>query len=508
MNEVKTKGRGTMSAAGGASGPGGAAAAGERDDPVGAAESYEVTRNACVVCSPLGATIVFAGIERGMTLLHGSQGCATYIRRYTISHFREPLDVASSSFTEESAVFGGAANLRLALANVVKEYRPALVGVATTCLAETIGEDAASVRSALGLGNRTSASGTGSVPLEVLSGPEAPLVVAVSTPSYRGSHREGFRAALRALAEATNPRLDASPAGAESGKTAFTSFAGEPDSASLSSGAPSASSVAVFPAMVSPADIRALKADLAAFGLEVVFATDYSDTLDGGPWKAHRLLPEGGTPVSRLRLMRNASASIELGAALSPELSAAAYLEEAHGVPRNALNLPVGIQATDAFMDVLSDISGKPMPRSLEAERARLLDSYVDGHKYVFGKRALLYGDQDYVAALAAFLREVGMVPLLPEGEGRDFAQAEAAARASEARGARVDIVIGSGKGYKTSKKLDAPLVRLGFPVHDRFGGQRLRSLGYGGTQELFDRIVNALIERRQEDSHVGYTYY
>ena len=58
---------------------------------------YEVTRNACVVCSPLGATLAFAGIERGMTLLHGSQGCATYIRRYAISHFREPLDVASSS---------------------------------------------------------------------------------------------------------------------------------------------------------------------------------------------------------------------------------------------------------------------------------------------------------------------------------------------------------------------------------------------------------------------------
>jgi nitrogenase molybdenum-iron protein NifN len=50
--------------------------------------------------------------------------------------------------------------------------------------------------------------------------------------------------------------------------------------------------------------------------------------------------------------------------------------------------------------------------------------------------------------------------------------------------------------------------VRVGFPIHDRFGGQRLRILGYGGTQELFDRIVNALIERRQEDSHVGYTYY
>jgi nitrogenase molybdenum-iron protein alpha/beta subunit len=110
---------------------------------------YEVTRNSCVVCAPLGATLAFAGIKRGMTLLHGSQGCATYIRRYAISHFREPLDVGSSSFTEETAVFGGRKNLRLAFENMVREYKPDLVGVATTCLAETIGEDGASARRSL-----------------------------------------------------------------------------------------------------------------------------------------------------------------------------------------------------------------------------------------------------------------------------------------------------------------------------------------------------------------------
>ncbi|MFA6505238.1 MAG: nitrogenase component 1 [Treponemataceae bacterium] len=475
-------------------------ASGATSGPAAATEQFEVTRNACVVCSPLGATIVFAGIERGMTLLHGSQGCATYIRRYTISHFREPLDVASSSFTEESAVFGGAANLRIALANVVKEYKPALVGVATTCLAETIGEDAAAVRRALGLVDGKSAEFGAAVG----NGADAPLIVAVSTPSYRGSHREGFRAALRALAEATNPRINKSPPGAEFGKALFSSFSAEPDSASFLS----VPAIAVFTAMISPTDIRGIKADIAAFNLDAIFATDYSDTLDGGPWKAHRLLPEGGTPVASLRLMRHAAASLEFGATLSPELSAAAYLEEAHGVPRRAFSLPVGIQATDAFMDALAEISGKPMPRSIEAERARLLDSLVDGHKYVFGKRALLYGDPDFSEALAAFLREIGMIPLFPEGEGRDFAQAEAAARASAANGESIDLVIGNSKGYKTAKKLDVPLVRVGFPVHDRFGGQRLRTLGYGGSQELFDRIVNALIERRQEDSYVGYTYY
>ena len=76
------------------------------------AESKSATCNACKLCAPLGACLAFRGVEGAMPLLHGSQGCATYIRRYMISHFREPLDIASSNFSETAAVFGGRENLR------------------------------------------------------------------------------------------------------------------------------------------------------------------------------------------------------------------------------------------------------------------------------------------------------------------------------------------------------------------------------------------------------------
>jgi nitrogenase molybdenum-iron protein NifN len=57
------------------------------------------------------------------------------------------------------------------------------------------------------------------------------------------------------------------------------------------------------------------------------------------------------------------------------------------------------------------------------------------------------------------------------------------------------------------SRKNKLPFIRIGFPVHDRFGGQRLHHIGYRGTQELFDRIVNTVIEQRQSSSPIGYTY-
>jgi nitrogenase molybdenum-iron protein NifN len=49
--------------------------------------------------------------------------------------------------------------------------------------------------------------------------------------------------------------------------------------------------------------------------------------------------------------------------------------------------------------------------------------------------------------------------------------------------------------------------VRVGFPIHDRVGGQRILHLGYEGAQQLFDNIVNALMDAKQESSEVGYSY-
>ena len=79
------------------------------------AEPYVSTTNACKLCKPLGACLAFRGIEGAVPFLHGSQGCATYMRRYIISHFREPVDIASSSLGEKHAIYGGGPNLKLGL---------------------------------------------------------------------------------------------------------------------------------------------------------------------------------------------------------------------------------------------------------------------------------------------------------------------------------------------------------------------------------------------------------
>ena len=317
-------------------------------------------------------------------------------------------------------------------------------------------------------------------------------MAAASTPSYKGDQREGFRQATRAIVEAACPPIAA---------------ACPPGPAPAAAGG--IGPVAVFPAMLSPADLRELKRLFAAFGLDAVLVSDYSDTLDGGPWKdGGRLLNEGGTPVGRLRGLSTARYAIELGAPVGREASGAAYLAENFGTEMISLPLPSGVEATDRFLGELSRISGRPAPEGLAAERERLVDSYVDAHKVAFGASALVYGDPDLRQALRGLCAEVGMRAVQAAEGARGFAEVEAAAEAEAAAGRPVDLLIGNSKGYKAAKRLGVPLARVGFPIHDRFGGQRVSTLGYRGTQELFDRIINALIEKRQEESDVGYTYF
>lgn len=152
----------------------------------------------------------------------------------------------------------------------------------------------------------------------------------------------------------------------------------------------------------------------------------------------------------------------------------------------------------------------------------------MDGHKYVNGRRAVVYGEADLVAGVVDFLSEIGIQPVIcatgDRGghlvsavqeivdqkhhdkikviEGVDFVDIEAVVRDANA-----DLMIGHSKGYSLSRKIDIPLVRIGFPIHDRVGGSRMLHVGYKGAQTLFDRIANTLLERRQATSDVGYTY-
>jgi len=430
-------------------------------------KSFVSTRNSCKLCAPLGASLVFKGIEGCVPLIHGSQGCSTYIRRYMISHFKEPVDIASSNFSEESTIYGGSRNFIDGINNVIKQYKPQVIGIASTCLSETIGEDIPGE-----IRQFTKAYDQTDQPL--------PLFIHASTPSYCGSHAEGFHhtvlSTVKTLAE----------------------YRSKTDQ------------VNILPGMVSPADIRYLKEVMSDFGLTYVVLPDYSDTLDNEYTSEYQLIPSGGTPASSIRTMGDSKATIEFGTDFNKTVfrskdagqvqTAGEYLNKTFYIENNSLRLPIGINGSDDFFDLLKRLSGNSLPPKHAKERGRLVDAYVDAHKYVFGKKALIYGEPDLVAALSDWLQEIGVEPFSIKGADFEILRAEA-------NHIQPDFLVGNSKGYYIARERKIPLIRVGFPIHDRFGANRMLHLGYRGTQELFDRVVNALIEYKQDNSPIGYKY-
>jgi nitrogenase molybdenum-iron protein alpha/beta subunit/MoaA/NifB/PqqE/SkfB family radical SAM enzyme len=424
----------------------------------------------------MGAVSALAGIKGCMSILHGSQGCATYIRRHMATHYNEPIDIASSSLTEEGTVFGGEANLLKGLKNLIDLYNPEVIGVCTTCLAETIGEDVGAI-----------------VKKFYEQHPNIDVkIINVASPGYGGTQNEGWFAALRALVEQTEQ--DITPNG----------------------------KINIITPQISPADTRWLKGFLREMGLEFILLPDISDNLDGATERRYNRLKTEGTPISDIGKMAGARLTIEFSEFTDGKQSPAMYLNETYGVPFAKLPLPIGIRGMDALTDTLTRIGGV-VTDEMKTARGRYLDAMVDSHKYNAEARAAIFGEPDFVNAAVRLCCENGVLPVLAATasvsaelkarlaaeleECREFCFAEEipilddsdfAAIEEVCRAFRANVMIGSSDGRRISHKLNIPLVRCAFPIHDYVGGQRVRILGFEGSLSLLDQISNAMIEHTE----------
>jgi nitrogenase molybdenum-iron protein NifN len=418
---------------------------------------------------PMGSVLVFRGIENCMTLFHGSQGCSTYMRLHLAHHFREPVDIASSALSERGAVYGGATNLKQGLKNVIKGYSPKAIGIATTCLAETIGDD---------------------VPQIVREfQAEEPLardvtIFSVSTPSYAASHEVGYRVALKGLVQTMARKSE-----------------------------PNGRINILVGSIISPADVRYMHRLLDDWGLEYILLPDISETFDAPLCQDLPLIPAGGTPLDDIRDTANSTATITVGGSVQ-EPGAGDYLEKEFEVPHIALPLPLGLEFTDHFVGSLEELTGHSMPESYERERGRLLDTMVDAHKLLADVKTAVYGDTEMVLGITRIMRELGMRPEIVATGAINIAFAENAAEfapgskviigadfsqiAAEASSRDIELMVGPFTGRQLARKEKIPLLRVGLPNHDRYGASHHLLLGYEGSMHLVDSMANALLEAKE----------
>jgi nitrogenase molybdenum-iron protein beta chain len=437
-----------------------------------------LTINPAKACQPLGALFAAVGFEKTLAFNHGSQGCTAYFRSHLARHFKEPCAAVSTSMTEDAAVFGGMNNLIDGLANAYTVYKPEVIAVSTTCIAEVIGDDLAAFIQ--------NARAKGSVPEDF------PIVTA-HTPSFVGSHIVGYDAMVKGMLtmfwegkeRVPNEKINIIPG--------FDGYA--------------------------VGNNRELKRMLGEFGIEATILSDVSDVFDT-PTDGHYRMFEGGTPIAAVKDAVNAKATIGMQKYCSDKCLEFAASK---GQQVASFHYPLGVGATDEFLMKLSEISGKPIPASLEKERGRLIDAMADSSAWLHGKTYAIFGDPDFVYAMARFVMELGGEPihLVSTNGGKEWAKGVEELLKTSPYGAkakvwpgkdlwamrsllateRTDYVIGSTYGKLFEKDLGIPIIRLTFPIFDRHHHHRFPVWGYTGAIRVMVTILDKILDKLDADT-------
>jgi nitrogenase molybdenum-iron protein beta chain len=446
-----------------------------RHTPEKSADRSALTINPAKTCQPVGAMYAALGIHNCLPHSHGSQGCCAYHRSSLTRHYKDPIMATTSSFTEGASVFGGQANLVEAINNIFTIYGPDIVAVHTTCLSEVIGDDLGQII------NKALADG---------KIPKGKRVIHTNTPSFKGSHVTGFANMTQSMVSYLSENT-----GMKTGQ------------------------INIIPGFVEPSDMAEIKRILSLMGVKGIIFPDTSGVVNGPLDGRFHMYPKGGATVGQIKSAGDSALTIALGRTAS--LPAAKLLDTKCGVRFEDLELPIGISATDTFVDTLRKAAGVSVPDSMMVERGQVVDVLTDNHQYFYGKKAALVGDPDQLVSLVQFLTDMGMKILYvvtgtPAGTkfrdsirrftGEDTivkygAEADMFYFHQLIKSAKPDLIFGNTYAKYIARDEDIPLIRIGFPIYDRVGHQYFPVVGYRGALRLMEKILNALLDRQDRDA-------
>lgn len=456
-----------------------------------------LTVNPAKACQPLGAVLCALGFEKTLPYVHGSQGCVAYFRTYFNRHFKEPVACVSDSMTEDAAVFGGQKNMMDGLKNAKALYKPEVIAVSTTCMAEVIGDDLNAFI------NNSKKEG------HIEQDFPTPFA---HTPSFVGSHTTGWDNMFEGFMRFYTLNYMEDKEVGKNGKIniipGFETYLG---------------------------NYRVMHRMLDEMGVEHTMLCDPTEVLDT-PADGEFRMYAGGTTQEEMKDSPNAIETFALQPWHLTKTIKFAKSTWKHKVP--ALNIPMGLEWTDEWLMKVSEVTGKEIPESLRVERGRLVDMMTDSHTWLHGKKFAIWGDPDFAMGLAKFLLEVGAEPthILCNNANKRWMKVVRKMLDDSPVGADCEVYIGKdlwhmrslvftnkpdfmiGNSYgkfiqrdtlHKGKEFEVPLIRIGFPIFDRHHLHRMTTMGYEGSMYMLTTIVNAVLERLDEETRgMGTTDY
>ena len=428
--------------------------------------TVSTSKKACAVnplkmSAPIGAALAFLGLDQCLPLMHGSQGCTAFGLVLFVRHFRETIPLQTTAMNEVTTILGGLDNLEQAIVNIHKRANPQVIGICSTGLTETKGDD---VDGYLRLIRKKHPE------LENLE------LVYVSTPDYQGAFQDGWGKAVTRIVETLcEPRP----------RTQWQ--------------------VNVLPGChLTAADIEEIREIIESFGLYPIIAPDLSGSLDGHIPETFLPTTLGGASVEKIKTMGGSSITIAIGEQMRP---AAEALQAKTGVPFRMFDRLTGLEANDAFLQLLAEIAKDEIPVKYRRQRSQLVDAMLDGHFFCGGKKVAIGAEPDLLWQIGSLLTDMGCEieaavttthsPLLEKLAAEEVLIGDL--EDLERRAAGCDLLVTHSHGRQAAARLDIPFLRMGLPMFDRLGAAHKLSVGYRGTRDLIFEVGNMFLDNLHE---------
>jgi nitrogenase molybdenum-iron protein NifN len=432
-----------------------------------------VPKKACAVnplkmSQPIGGSFAFMGLRGSMPLLHGSQGCTSFGLTLFVRHFKEAVPLQTTAMSEVATVLGGYENVEQAILNIHKRTKPEIIGICSTGVTETKGDDV-----------------EGYLKLIREKHPELanfPMVY-VSTPDFKDAFQDGWEKTVARMVEVLvgTPKNDARR---------------DPKRVNVLPGC-----------HLTPGDLDELRAIIEDFGLEPSFLPDLAGSLDGHIPDEFVPTTIGGIGVDEIATMGQAAWTIAVGAQMR---RAAEALQTKAGVPYRLFERLCGLLPNDEFMVFLSEISGRPVPMKYRRQRGQLADAMLDAHFHLGGRKLAIGAEPDLLFDLSSMLHEIGakvtvaitttQSPVLERIETEEVLISDLEDLENLAKERGCNLLISHSHGRQAAERLKIPFYRAGFPMFDRLGAGHQLLVGYRGTRDLIFDIANLIIADHEEN--------
>jgi nitrogenase molybdenum-iron protein NifN len=415
------------------------------------------TVNPLKMSQPIGGALAFLGLNNCMPVLHGSQGCTAFGLVLFVRHFREAIPLQTTAMNEATTIMGGFDNIEQAILNICNRTQPEIIGICSTGLTETKGDDV-----------------DGYLKLIRARHPELAnvAIVYVSTPDYQHAFQDGWsKTVAQIIIELAEPAAEKQ-----------------------------ANRINILPGShLMPGDIEDLREIVEAFGFEPIVLPDLSGSLDGHVPDDFSPTTLGGTTLADIHATGAAALTLAVGEQMRPACEA---LQAKTDVPYELFDRLTGLEASDRLFALLARLSGRPVPNKYRRQRSQLVDAMLDGHFFFGGKKIAIGAEPDLLWGIGSWLAEMGAEisaavtttesPLLERLPAEEVLIGDL--EDLERRAAGCDLLITHAHGRQMAERLDIPFVRMGLPTFDRLGAAHRITVGYRGTRDLIFEIGNVFL--------------